>query len=45
MSQKDVNERDKKEYEIIPTFNDNGESIEVVIQSAFQKYLKYNDYK
>ena len=35
----------KKEYEIIPAFNNNGESIESVIQSAFLKYLKYNDYK
>lgn len=35
----------KKEYEIIPVFKDNGEKIENVIQSAFLKYLKYNDYK
>ena len=35
----------KKEYEIIPTYNNNGETIESVIQSAFLKYLKYNDYK
>ena len=35
----------KKEYEIIASFNDNGEKIENVIQSAFLKYLKYNDYK
>ena len=35
----------KKEYEIIPSFNNNGETIESVIQSAFLKYLKYNDYK
>lgn len=35
----------KKEYEIIPSFNNNGETIENVIQSAFLKYLKYNDYK
>ena len=35
----------KKEYEIIPLFSDNGETIESAIQSAFLKYLKYNDYK
>ena len=35
----------KKEYEIIPSFNNNRETIESVIQSAFLKYLKYNDYK
>ena len=35
----------KKEYEIIPSFNNNGETIESVIQRAFLKYLKYNDYK
>lgn len=35
----------KKDYEIIPSFNNNGETIECVIQNAFLKYLKYNDYK
>lgn len=35
----------KKEYEIIPSFNNDGETIENVIESAFLKYLKYNDYK
>ena len=39
-----VNES-KKEYKIIPLFDNNGESIENVIQNAFFKYLKYNDYK
>ena len=35
----------KKEYEIIPSFNNDAETIENVIESAFLKYLKYNDYK
>lgn len=35
----------KKEYEIIPTFSNNGNTIEFVIENAFLKYLKYNDYK
>ena len=35
----------KKEYEIIPSFNTTGDTIEAVIQNAFFKYLKYNDYK
>lgn len=35
----------KKEYEIIPSFNNNGEKIGKKIESAFLKYLKYNDYK
>ncbi len=35
----------KKDYEIIPCFCNNGNKIEDIIQSAFLKYLKYNDYK
>ena len=35
----------KKEFEIIPIFNKNGEKIETVIQNAFLKFLNYNDYK
>ena len=35
----------KKEYEIIPSFNSEGEKIEKIIESAFLKYLKYTDYK
>ena len=34
-----------KEYNIIPIFCNNGKNIENVIESAFLKYLKYNDYK
>lgn len=45
MKQVTTTKETKKEYEIIPVFNDNGKKIENVIQSAFLKYLKYNDYK
>ena len=45
MNQISSNKENKKEYEIIPSFSNNGESIENVIQKAFQKYLMYNDYK
>ena len=34
-----------QKYEIIPLFNNNGEKIETIIEKAFLKYLKYNDYK
>lgn len=34
-----------KDYVIIPIFNNNGNSIEIAIENAFLKYLKYNDYK
>ena len=40
-----ITKKTKKEYEIIPLYNNNGETIENVIQNAFLKYLKYNDYK
>ncbi len=40
-----TNKEIKKEYEIIPTFCNNGKKIEIVIEDAFLKYLKYNDYK
>ena len=40
-----IKEETKKQYEIVPIFNNNGEKIENVIQKAFLKYLKYNDYK
>ena len=33
------------EYKIILLFNENGEKIESIIEKAFLKYLKYNDYK
>lgn len=32
-------------YKIIPLFSNNGEKIETIIENAFLKYLKYNDYK
>ena len=35
----------KNEYDIIPIFNPNGEKVEIAIQNAFMKFLKYNDYK
>ena len=35
----------KKEYEIIPIFSKDANKIEKIIESAFLKYLKYNDYK
>ena len=45
MKQAITTNESKKEYKIIPSFNTNGETIESVIQNAFLKYLKYNDYK
>lgn len=39
------NKTKKKEYEIIPIFSKDTIKIENVIESAFLKYLKYNDYK
>lgn len=45
MKNKDTTKKEKKEYEIVPLFNENGENIEKAIQKAFLKYLKYNDYK
>lgn len=41
ISTKNVN----SDYKIIPLFNNTGEKIETVIEKAFIKYLKYNDYK
>lgn len=32
-------------YKIIPLFSNNGTKIETIIEKAFLKYLKYNDYK
>lgn len=40
-----TNKESKNKYEIIPSFNNEGEKIEKIIESAFLKYLKYNDYK
>lgn len=37
--------KDKQEYQIIPIYSTDGKKIEDVIESAFLKYLKYNDYK
>lgn len=45
MEQAITTKENKKDYEIITSFNSNGETIEEVIQSAFLKFLKYNDYK
>lgn len=45
MEQVITTKENKKEYEIIPSFNKDGENIEKIIQNAFLKYLKYNDYK
>lgn len=45
MEQVITTKENKREYKIISSFNNNGETIENVIQSAFLKYLKYNDYK
>lgn len=45
MEQNIISKTSNNEYTIIPTFNNNGEKIETVIQNAFFKYLKYNDYK
>lgn len=39
------NKTKKKEYEIIPIFSKDSNKIEKIIESAFLKYLKYNDYK
>ena len=39
------NSSNKKEYSIIPIFKEKGESFEEVVQKAFIKYLKFNDYK
>ena len=41
---KDTKEQ-KTEYKIIPIFATDGDTIETVIQNAFLKYLKFNDYK
>lgn len=38
-------ENNKTEYKIIPLFSNDGKNIETVIENAFLKYLKYNDYK
>ncbi len=35
----------RKEYEIIPIFSKDANKIDKIIESAFLKYLKYNDYK
>lgn len=32
-------------YKIIPLFSNDGKSIDTIIENAFLKYLKYNDYK
>lgn len=45
MEQVITTKENKKEYKIIPSFNNDGENIEKIIQNAFLKYLKYNDYK
>ena len=45
MDQVITTDESKKEYKIIPSFNKDGENIENIIQNAFLKYLKYNDYK
>lgn len=39
------NENIKTEYKIIPLFSNNGKKIDTIIENAFLKYLKYNDYK
>lgn len=39
------NKTKKKEYEIIPIFSKDSNKIEEIIEKAFLKYLKYNDYK
>lgn len=38
-------QNNKKQFQIIPIFNNSGENVEKVIINAFLKYLKYNDYK
>lgn len=45
MEQNSISKTNNNEYKIIPSFNKEGEKIENVIQNAFFKYLKYNDYK
>lgn len=35
----------KTEYKIIPLFSNDGKKIDIIIENAFLKYLKYNDYK
>jgi len=39
------NKIDKKEYEIIPFFSKEDRTIEMVIENAFIKFLKFNDYE
>ncbi len=41
----EIKKEKKTTYEIFPLYSNNGKSIDAVIEGAFLKYLKYNDYK